>query len=100
MKKILLGLVVTLMMTSSVYARNMISQGTETCPKLFNKLLVLSKKFEDDVNFENYMNKKLSNTNIQNRAIAEESLKKQKKRTDDRVKLMHYYAVTWSALCD
>ena len=100
MKKVLLGLVIALMMTSSGYASNMISQGTETCPKLFNKLLVLSKKFEDDVNFENYLNKELSNTNIQNRAIKEASLKNQKKRIDDRVKLMHYYAVTWSALCD
>ena len=79
MKKVLLGLVIALMMTSSGYARNMISQGTDTCPKLFNKLLVLSQNFENEVNIENFWNKELSNTNIQNRVIAHESLERQKK---------------------
>ena len=45
-KKVLCGLVIALTMTGSGYADNMISQGTKTCPKLFNQLLVLSAEFE------------------------------------------------------
>ena len=99
MKKVLCGLVIALTMTGSGYADNMISQGTKTCPKLFNQLLVLSAEFEQYVDIKTDLNKSLSQYNSErfNNLV---KIEEYQRMIDDKVKLMHYYAVTWSALCD
>ena len=100
MKKVLLGLVIAVMMTGNGYADNMISQGTKTCPKLFDQLLVLSAEFEHNVDLKTYLNEKLPQRNAEARRPVLKRIEEYQRIIDDKVKLMHYYAVTWSALCD
>tara|TARA_B100000214_G_scaffold26507_1_gene17376 strand:- start:204 stop:482 length:279 start_codon:yes stop_codon:yes gene_type:complete len=92
MKKVLCGLVIALMMTGDVYAE----LDRDEC-----KYLKINAEFNVNIaiNFNESSKKeadRLARENSNDLSILNSMVQKEL----DEIKKAHYYAVTWSALCD
>ena len=90
MKKVLLGLVITLMINSNVYA----DLGQDYCSYLKNS--VKEYIFSGKIYYDLWSDALDNNDNSDNSPTLENYVQKEL----NEIKKAHYFAVTYSALCD
>jgi len=98
MKKVLCGLVIALMMTGSGYSRE---ASRDTCKWLKVKAIkLIETAHAKDFVADKILKESNDTTPEVQKELEYDNYKQYKKEQFTYVKDAHYYAVTWSALCD